>query len=139
MLTQKTTRGAPAPGTQWAPQRPAPRHEQTEHGQGAEEQSRCRCRPAEAFSLHFNFTCMADSREDGCVLLQRSPFAEGSRVPSWTAKPAQGCVCWKRDQLPELFSAPCCPSPTARRGTIRLESSEHKSLGYTGVIRRIRD
>lgn len=37
VLTQKTTQGAPAPGTQQPPQRPAPRHEQTEHGQGAEE------------------------------------------------------------------------------------------------------
>lgn len=80
----------------------------------ARVQKSYRCQPAKAFLPCFNFKCMADSREDGYVLLQGSPFAEGSRAPSWTAKPAQGCVCWKRDQLPQLLSAPCCPSPTCQ-------------------------
>lgn len=40
---------------------------------------------------------------------------------------------------PSCSLLPAAPVPLARRGTIGLESSGAESLGYAGVIRRIRD
>lgn len=60
-------------------------------------------------------------------------FLRGLQSQNRAACAGRGTNC------PSCSLLPAAPVPLARRGTIRLESPGCESLGYTGVIRRIRD